>query len=92
MARRKKLIDKQVKKKVDGRCYFCPVDEYELLDVHRIIEGADGGEYTDHNTIVACALCHRRIHSGEIKIDRKYFSTSGRWVLHYWKDGQEFWD
>ena len=91
MARRK-LINKVTAKKSIGKCYFCDCDNYALLDVHRIVEGSQGGKYTDFNTIVACALCHRKIHAGEIKIDRKYFSTSGRWVLHYWKDGQEFWD
>lgn len=83
MPRRRKLIDKKAKKKKDGRCYFCPEDDYNLLDVHRIFEGADGGQYTDHNTITVCCKCHRKITAGYIKTHRKYLSTSGRWVLHY---------
>lgn len=87
----KKLINKKAKKKTEGQCFFCEEDDYAVLDCHRIVEGADGGEYTDFNTVVVCANCHRRIHDEQIVIDRKYFSTSGQYVLHYWEDGEEFW-
>jgi len=81
---------KQIKKLYDKRCYFCGEEQYELLDVHRITPGSEGGKYHEWNTVTVCANCHRRCHAGEIKIDRKYLSTKGI-VLHFWKDGQEFW-
>lgn len=87
----KRIINKKTKKLIDKSCYFCKEDNYVLLDVHRIIPGEDGGKYTDHNSLCVCANCHRRCHAGEIKIDRKYFSSSGKWILHYWIDNQEFW-
>jgi hypothetical protein len=37
-----------------------------------------------------CCRCHRRIHAGEIVIDRYYNSTKGK-VLHYFENGEEFW-
>lgn len=83
MPRIKRLIDKQIKKRCDKKCYFCDNDDYCQLDVHRIIEGKDGGEYTDFNTITTCVGCHRKIHAGKIKIFRKYLSTGGGHVLHY---------
>lgn len=87
--RRKKLINKKHKKLIDKKCYFCKCDQYELLDVHRI---KFGGEYTEFNTVCCCALCHRKIHAGKIRVDRKYYSTKG-WVLHYFdENGQEHWD
>jgi 5-methylcytosine-specific restriction endonuclease McrA len=90
--RRKKTINKSHKKQVDKRCKFCGGDEYCTLDVHRIVPGAAGGKYTEHNTVTACSNCHRKIHEGKIKIDRKYPSTMG-WVLHYFsEDGTEHWD
>ena len=92
MARRKLIINKVAKKHIDGKCYFCSCDNYDLLDVHRIVEGSQGGKYTDFNTITVCSLCHRKIHAGLIKIDRKYSSTTGRWVLHFWIDGEEKWE
>lgn len=77
-----KLINKQVKKKVDGKCLFCPCDIYGLLDVHRIVPGEDGGRYTDFNSVTTCANCHRKIHEGIIKILGKYDSTAGL-LVHY---------
>lgn len=87
----KKAINKVAKKKIDGECLFCGNDLYEVLDCHRIIPGEEGGTYTEHNTVTACSNCHRKIHAGFIKLDRKYFSTSGKWKLHYWEDGEEKW-
>jgi 5-methylcytosine-specific restriction endonuclease McrA len=92
MGRKKKLIDKVIKKKIDKRCKFCGEEDYCLLDVHRIIPGSEGGKYTESNTVSSCSNCHRKIHDGKIKIDRKYPSTAG-WVLHYFDEyGAEHWD
>ena len=88
----KKLINKKCKKHLAGKCKFCPCNVYEFLDVHRILEGENGGKYTDLNTVVVCRKCHQEIHDGKIKIEKQYPSISGRLVLHYWKDGQEFWE
>lgn len=92
MARKKKLINKQAAKHYAKKCYFCEVDDYACLNVHRIVPGEQDGIYSDFNTVVVCANDHARIHSGEIQIDRKYLSTSGKWVLHYWINGEEKWE
>lgn len=92
MPKRKRLINKIFKKKQVKKCYFCPVDDYEALHVHRIVYGEHDGVYSDYNTLVVCANCHSRIHSGKIVIDRKYLRSNGKWVLHYWIDGEEKWD
>jgi ferredoxin len=88
---KKKLIDKKTKKRVDRKCAFCPVDDYSLLDVHRIIPGEEGGKYTDINTVTSCGNCHRKCHSGRIKILGKHPCTSGRYVLHCIIDDEEKW-
>lgn len=85
MKRKRKLINKVIKKQVDKKCHFCGLQEYCVLDVHRIIPGSEGGEYTDHNTVTCCSCCHRKIHEGLIKIDKKYYSTKG-WILHYFDE------
>lgn len=91
MSRKKKLINKQAVKHIARKCYFCDVDDYACLNVHRIVPGEQGGQYTDFNTLVVCANDHARIHSGDIVIDRKYASTSGKTVLHYFENGVEKW-
>ena len=92
MPRKKKLINKVIKKKVDKKCKFCDQKDYCTLDVHRIVPGELGGQYTEFNTVCVCACCHRKIHDGKIKIDRKYYSTKG-WVLHYFDEkGIEHYD
>jgi len=87
----RKLIDKKSKKRVQGSCHFCGVDDYTVLDCHRIVPGEDDGKYTEANVVVVCANCHRRIHGGQIVLDRKYFTTGGFYVLRYWEDGEEKW-
>lgn len=90
--RRKKLINKIAKKKYEGKCFFCPVNDYACLHVHRIIPGENNGIYDDFNTIVSCSNCHNRIHDGQIVIDRKYMATNRRgWMLHFWENGVEKW-
>lgn len=79
----KKVINKSYKKHIDKKCYFCNCDKYELLDVHRILEGCNGGQYTENNTITVCCLCHRKIHAGLIKVYRKYLNSKGILILHY---------
>lgn len=92
MGKRERLINKSHKKLVDKKCFFCGNTEYCTLDVHRILPGSEGGRYTAHNTVTCCVCCHRKIHDGKIKIDRKYPSTKGL-LLHYFKeDGTECWD
>lgn len=92
MGRKRKTINKVHKKKMDKKCFFCGTEEYCTLDVHRIIPGEKGGRYEWQNTVTSCSNCHRKIHDGKIRIDRKYPSTSG-WVLHYWDEkGVEHWD
>jgi hypothetical protein len=88
----KKLINKKHKKKQEGKCYLCGTTDYELLDVHRIKEGADGGKYTDFNSLVVCVACHRKIHAGKIQIHGRYFSTAARYILHFTnEEGEEVW-
>lgn len=90
--RTKRIINKKYKKKADKKCYFCPCNEYILLDVHRIVPGENGGEYTEANTVTVCCACHRKITNGKIVILGRYFCTSGKYVIHYRdEDGQEKW-
>jgi hypothetical protein len=92
MSRRRKTINKKIKKLIDKKCYFCGENNYCVLDVHRILPGSEGGIYSEHNSVTACSNCHRKIHDGKIKLDRKYYSTKG-WVLHYFDENQiEHWD
>lgn len=92
MSRRKKLINKAIQKKIEKKCKFCGENDACTLDMHRIIPGSEKGIYSEFNTICCCSCCHRKIHAGKIKIDRKYQSTNG-WVLHYFDEqGVEHWD
>ena len=84
------MTSKQAKKKYDGECFFCQEKDYALLDAHRILPGEHGGTYDWMNTLTVCSNCHRRIHAGEIKIDRKYQSTGGL-VVRYFIDEVEYW-
>ncbi len=84
---RKRYTRQQVKKHIDGECFVCKENKYELLDAHRIIEG---GTYDYRNVVILCASCHRRVHCGEIKFDKKYNSTNGL-LLHWWLSDREYW-
>lgn len=88
----KKLSKQQIKKLSDKKCYLCGEQEYKLLDAHRIIEGQDGGKYNWWNTLTLCVGCHRKIHTGIIRILGKYHCTGKQLsVLHYEENGEEKW-
>ena len=91
MARKKELIDKKAKKRIEGKCHFCGVDDYVQLNCHRIFPGEEGGRYTDRNVVVVCSNCHDRIHDDQIVIERWYSTTGGVKILHYWENGEEKW-
>ena len=82
---------KQIFKRVDKECYFCGPTDYALLDAHRIKPGEEGGKYTRKNVLTICTLCHRKIHSGIIKILGRYNTTAGRDIVHYLENGEEKW-
>ena len=86
--KKKRYSRQQIKKRVDGKCFVCKETQYEILDAHRIVEG---GTYHPVNVVTLCSNCHRKVHSGEIKFDRKYTSTLGKTIIHWWKNGEEFW-
>lgn len=85
---KKRYTRQQKKKLLDKKCFLCGESNYDLLDAHRITEG---GTYHDTNVVVLCSNCHRRTHSGEVKFDRKYYSTSGNWIVHMFVRGNEHW-
>jgi hypothetical protein len=89
MPRKKALIDKKIYKLSVGACKVCGETDPAVLDVHRILEGANGGKYTRENSVCLCCKCHRKVHDGQIVIDRYYQSTSGCWVLHFFDNGVE---
>lgn len=86
-----KKSKQQIKKLLYKECLFCGEDDYDLLDVHRVLPGSEKGTYHNRNTICCCSLCHRKCHSGRIKVLGKHLSTTGRWVVHYTEDGEEHW-
>lgn len=83
-----KRINKQTFKHAEGKCRICGEPDYNLLDVHRINGGANGGKYSKSNSVSLCVKCHRRTHTGELTIDRYYESTTGR-KLRIIEDGIE---
>lgn len=48
------------------KCSLCGWDG--PCDIHRIIFGKDGGEYTKGNVLEVCPNCHRLIHLGKLQI------------------------
>jgi predicted restriction endonuclease len=81
----KKLVNKKHEKLRAGKCYFCDEDNYDLLELHRIIPGGNGkgGKYTEINTVTLCSNHHKLVEKGYIKINRKYLTSNGKWVLNY---------
>jgi len=80
----KNLKPKTIKKqsyKHTRKCRICGEKDYDLLDVHRIKAGAEGGRYIVYNTVCLCVVCHRYLHKDRIKILGWKMSTVGE-LLH----------
>ena len=92
MKKLKKYSKQQCIKLINKECLFCGENKYVLLDAHRIYPGELGGTYTPRNTITSCANCHRKMHSGIIRVIGKYLSTSGQWMVNYFDENNtEHW-
>lgn len=89
MPRKHKNVNKQDYKHTAGCCRICKNPAYEVLDVHRIKPGTEGGKYTYANVVALCANCHRLVHDEKkIIIDRWYPSTAGN-LLRILENGVE---
>ena len=79
---KKPFRNKKIFKRQSGKCQICKEPEYSVLDVHRIIAGADGGKYETTNCVCLCSKCHRKEQAGLIQVIGWKHSTAGR-LLHY---------
>ena len=69
-------------------CRFCGETTPSVLDEHHIVFRSEGGGNERSNLVVACANCHRKVHSGEIRVDGWYETSSGL-KLHCWIADEE---
>jgi len=89
VSKKGKIQDKKSFKKIEGKCRICGCDIYSTLDIHRIKPGNENGEYSIDNISIQCSNCHRRVHSGEIIIDRYYPCSNGKKLLRIIRNGKE---
>lgn len=85
----RRLSIQQKSKLIEKKCQICKIENYALLDAHRIVPGVENGKYTSSNILVICSNCHRKIHAGDIEILSKSYSTSGNYVVRYLENGVE---
>jgi hypothetical protein len=76
------------RKRYDGKCFFCPCDEYEALQCHRVVPGEQGGGYAWGNTLTLCANCHAKVTAGVIVVLARRFGTGG-YYIHCRVGGEE---
>jgi len=87
--RKRKLVNKNIEKKIVKKCRICGYENMEALEFHRIKFGSKGGSYNPENTARICGNCHTLIHKGKIFIDRYYNCTTGKKMLRIIRDGEE---
>ena len=68
----KKLSKKKkelLKEFVDFRCEICGIEENKnnVLTIHRIKRGKNGGLYSLNNIKIVCNKCHKLIHLNSFK-------------------------
>lgn len=60
-----KKMGLEMSKLTSEPCSKCGWNE-SYCDVHRIVEGKEGGKYELNNVIVLCPNCHRELHQGAV--------------------------
>ncbi len=75
------LPGKSVRGKVlnrDGACVLC--GSLKRLQRHHLVPRSKGGSDTPANQVALCEECHRRLHAGDVYLDRK--GKTFAWVTH----------
>lgn len=69
----KKSIPSKTKKLIfqeaESHCPFCGQSDVDVLEIHHIIEQAEGGSHEPENLILVCSNCHSRITNGSISLN-----------------------
>lgn len=62
----------------DGGCVLC--GSKKKLQRHHLVPRSKGGSDTPENQVTLCERCHRRLHVGEVSLDRE--GRTFVWVAH----------
>lgn len=62
----------------DGACVLC--GSTERLQRHHLVPRSKGGTDTPENQVTLCEGCHRKLHAGELSLDRK--GRTFAWIAH----------
>jgi 5-methylcytosine-specific restriction endonuclease McrA len=76
--KRRKFIPKTIVTRVferdDFTCQYCDTKhmwDNHSLHCHHIVRTSQGGQTTIKNLLTLCWVCHRLLHDGKIKMDKK---------------------
>jgi len=61
------MLARARKKFANKVCSICGWDKANC-DLHRVVNGKDGGTYSTKNIVPLCPNCHRLIHLGKIEL------------------------
>lgn len=61
------------------KCEICHTNT--ARDVHHIVSRACGGNNKPYNKASLCPNCHREVHLGQIVIEGRFQTTSGRQLV-----------
>jgi len=54
----------------DGRCQYPSCERSRFVDAHHIVHWAHGGETSLENLVLLCRHHHRKVHEGEVRVER----------------------
>lgn len=64
----KRIVNKKLLHDKKGKCEIC--GKVGQTEKHHIKTKGSGGDDVEENLIEVCRICHTKIHTGEIKINR----------------------
>lgn len=65
-----RIKNKKLLQEKKGICQQC--GKYGYTEKHHIKTKGSGGDDIEENLIEVCRTCHRLIHDGKIKLEKKY--------------------